>query len=193
MRTVLFIFFILINYSNKTTINDKEGKIRLEKQRQKVKDFLKSQSKYNQELAFFIDMKMPPTKHRFFVCNLKTNTIIDQGLVAHGEGSATTIENQLQFSNIVDSHATSLGKYEIGYSYKGTYGKSYKLYGLDTTNSNAFVRNIVLHSFKNMPTDEDQTTYYFSLGCPMVSVAFFERIEKIIDHSKQKILLTIYY
>ena len=87
----------------------------------------------------------------------------------------------------------TLGKYSIGSHYKGKFGKAYKLYGLDKTNSNAFNRSIVLHKYSAVPYEEQDATICHSFGCPMVNVKYFERIEKIIDNSKTNIILSIYY
>ena len=113
--------------------------------------------------------------------------------MAHGSGSETGIGGQLKFSNINNSLSTSLGKYSIGHSYNGKFGKAYKLYGLDETNSNAFSRNIVLHKFEDVPYDEQESYICNSHGCPMVNEKFYSRLEKIIDASDKKIILRIYY
>ncbi|KAF2507483.1 murein L,D-transpeptidase catalytic domain-containing protein [Flavobacterium foetidum] len=158
-----------------------------------MKGFLKKTPKYNSEIAFFLDMKVESGKNRFFVYNLKNDTIIDKGLVAHGIGSKTDIEGQLKFSNVKDSKSSSLGKYAIGSSYSGSFGKAYKLYGLDKTNSNAFDRNIVLHKYSKVPFEEQPYPICYSYGCPMVNEKFFGALEKTIDNSKKKILLVMYY
>jgi len=158
-----------------------------------IKQLINTSSKYNKEIAFLIDMRIMSGKNRFFIYDLKNNKIIDQGLVAHGLGSGNEITGQLKFSNIPNSFCTSLGKYYIGSSYNGEYGKAYKLYGLEKTNSNAFVRNIVLHKYDKVPCDEQDRPICRSLGCPMVNAAYYERIEKLIDSSKSNIILDIYY
>ena len=158
-----------------------------------VQLFISKNPKYNDAIAFFIDMKIHSGKNRFFIYDLKKNEVIDQGLVAHGSGSETGIVGELKFSNANNSLSTSLGKYCIGTSYIGRFGKAYKLYGLDTTNSNAFERNIVLHKYSKVPYDEQEDAICNSLGCPMVHERFFERIEKIVDNSGKNILLEIYY
>ena len=158
-----------------------------------VKKLVNSNLNYNADLAFFIDMKIPSGKNRFFVCDLKNNKTIDQGLVAHGSGSETAVEGVLKFSNIDNSLCTSLGKYAIGYSYQGRFGKAYKLYGLDKTNNNALQRNIVLHHYFDVPYDEQENPICNSLGCPMVNEKFYNRLQKIIDGSKKKIILTVFY
>lgn len=158
-----------------------------------VQLFISENPKYNDAIAFFIDMKIHSGKNRFFIYDLKKNGVIDQGLVAHGSGSETGIEGELKFSNANNSLSTSLGKYSIGASYNGRFGKAYKLYGLDTTNSNAFERNVVLHKYSKVPYEEQEDAICNSLGCPMVHEKFFERIENILDKSEKSIILEIYY
>ena len=163
------------------------------KQINEVKRLIEGNKKYNQSVAFFIDMKIPSGKNRFFIYNLKTNKIIDKGLVAHGSGSETNIKGNLKFSNIPNSLSTSLGKYSIGNCYYGKFGKSYKLYGLDKTNSNAFKRDIVFHYYFDVPYQEQKGYICNSFGCPMVNKKYFERTAKIIDNSKANIVMSIYY
>ena len=174
---------------NSAEENDK----RIQKHIKQIKEFLQNKTKYNKDIVFLIDMKIMSGRNRFFIYDLKTDKIIDKGLVAHGCGSETGIENKLKFSNVDKSLATSLGKYYVGESYTGQFGKSYKLYGLDSSNSNAYMRNIVLHKFSKMPYDEQVTPVCNSYGCPMVNEIYFKRIEKILDTSDKKILLEIYY
>ena len=158
-----------------------------------IRRFLGRSSKYNSDVAFFLDMRIESGKSRFFIYDLKNSKLLDKGLVGHGTGSETGIYGKLQFSNTKNSHATSLGKYAIGSSYVGMFGKAYKLYGLDTTNSNAFDRNVVLHKYADVPFEEQENPICNSYGCPMVNEKFFSALEKIIDNSKKKIILVIYY
>jgi len=166
---------------------------RLNNRLNEVKEMVKTNSKYNTKIAFFIDMKIKSGKKRFFVYDLVDDKILAEGMVAHGSGSETSIPGNLKFSNEPNSKSTSLGKYSIGSSYLGKFGKAYRLHGLEETNSNAFKRNIVLHQYSAVPL-EDQLYYISnSQGCPMVSEVFFKQIEKIIDDSKSNIILDIYY
>ena len=160
-----------------------------------IKKLISTNSKYNTEIAFLIDMKIMSGKNRFFVYDLKNNKIIDQGLVAHGFGSGIGIGigGELKFSNLPNSFCTSLGRYFIGQSYNGQFGKAYKLHGLDKTNSNALIRNIVLHHYDSVPYEEQGKPICNSSGCPMVNKVFYKRIEKMIDNSKSSIILDIYY
>lgn len=159
---------------------------------EEIKAFLKNNTKYNKDVFFLLDMRIPSNKYRFFVFDTKKNKVTDSGLVAHGSGSETETD-ELKFSNTDGSLMTSLGKYYIGNSYNGTFGKAYKMYGLDKTNSNAFLRNIVLHAHAKMPYEEQAYPIMLSWGCPMLNEKFYLRIQDILDTSDKNILMYIYY
>lgn len=207
MKRLIFLFvssgllFFSIQISAKITKNESSEvsvlpdsiEQKLLNQVSRIKQLIKANPKYNKEIAFLIDMRIMSGKNRFFVYDLKNDKIIDQGLVAHGLGSGNEIAGELKFSNTPNSFCTSLGKYVIGPSYKGQYGKAYKLHGLDKTNNNALARNIVLHKYERVPCEEQDQPICKSLGCPMVNTDYYSRIEKIIDSSKSNIILDIYY
>lgn len=151
-------------------------------------------NKCNRQYAFVIDMRIPSFKKRFFVYDLQKEALINSGFVAHGTGSET-FRGELLFSNVPDSRCTSLGKYKIGASYKGMYGLSYRLHGLDSTNNKAMQRAIVLHGHDCVPDNEtDEYPICFSYGCPMVSTAFLKTLKGYIaKQGKTPILLSIIY
>ncbi|KLT70243.1 murein L,D-transpeptidase catalytic domain-containing protein [Flavobacterium sp. ABG] len=190
---VLFGIILFVKNPKEETVFDKKADDKFTKRVSAVKKLVASDSKYSNKTAFFIDMKISSGKNRFFVYDLQNNKVIDKGLVAHGSGSETKVEGELKFSNVNNSLSTSLGKYYIGYSYNGDFGKAYKLHGLDKTNDNAFLRNIVLHKYSKVPYEEQDTPICNSYGCPMVNERFYKRIEKLIDASDKKIILDIYY
>lgn len=73
--------------------------------------------------------------------------------VAHGKHSGTL--RARKFSNIEGSNMSSLGLFKTGNSYMGDHGPAVRLHGLDSlSNSNAFARNIVVHSaeYVSVPT-----------------------------------------
>src|SRR5690349_2175722 len=90
-----------------------------------IRRFLGKSAKYNSDVAFFLDMRIESGKNRFFIYDLKSNKLINKGLVGHGSGSETEIPGKLQFSNVMNSNSSSLGKYAIGSSYSGRFGKAY--------------------------------------------------------------------
>jgi L,D-transpeptidase-like protein len=147
---------------------------------------------YSANYCFFIDMSIHSGRKRFFVYDLDKNVVLISGLVAHGsckEGFLT----DAKFSNVPGCGCSSTGKYKIGEKYRGQYGISYKLYGLDNTNSNAYRRAVVLHGFSCIPDEEIYPKPVCnSFGCPMVSASFFSKLAYIIDKSKKPIILWIY-
>ena len=157
-----------------------------------IKNFVKD-TKYNQDLAIFINYRIPSNKFRFFIYDLKNDKILEKAIVAHGSGSVVKGSNDLVFSNVENSYQSSLGKYQIGSSYVGTFGKSYRLIGLDKTNSNAVKRAIVIHPYYCISDMETQNLACLSLGCPMLSPNFFKVVEKYIDGSKKPIILYAFY
>jgi len=180
------------HYFNKESITSVEIE-RINSRIDDIKNMIDIDHKYNTKIAFLVDMRVPSGKNRFFVYDLQKNEVIDQGLVAHGSGSETGVKGILKFSNTPNSNCTALGKYTIEKCYKGIFGKAYKLNGLDETNNNALKRAIVLHYYSAVPYGEQDYYISNSHGCPMINEQFFKRIEKIIDGSKSKIILDIYY
>jgi len=187
-----FMVYLLLSDSKEIASLSSENK-RIESQIADVKKLISKNPQYNNKIAFFIDMKIRSGKNRFFVYDLKADKIIDKGLVAHGSGSETGIKGKLRFSNVPNSLSTSLGKYYIGKHYYGKFGRAYKLYGLDATNSNAFKRDIVFHYYYDVPYNEKDGYICNSYGCPMVSKKYFDRISRLIDNSESDILMSIYY
>ncbi|PKH67861.1 hypothetical protein CXF59_06135 [Flavobacterium sp. ALD4] len=210
MQKVRKLFFVLLsiglfllpinifskNAANKTYASSEltsRAEEKLLQQVKRIKELVQHNSNYNPEIAFFIDMQVMSGKNRFFIYDLKNNVILDQGLVAHGFGSRIKIDGDQKFSNENGSLCTSLGRYRIGQSYNGQFGKAYKLHGLDATNDKSFSRNIVLHKSCDVPYEEQNNQIEYSFGCPMVNEIYYERIEKRIDGSKRTIILDIYY
>ena len=147
---------------------------------------------FNSQLCFFVDMSISSGKKRFFVYDLSADSVLKQGLVAHGSCDAG-FQVDPAFSNKVNSGCSATGKYKIGGSYFGSFGLAYKLYGLDSSNSNAYNRNIVLHSYSCVPDEETGSIPLCnSRGCPMVSPGFLDQLKPIINSSHKPILLWIF-
>ena len=157
-----------------------------------IKNFVKD-TKYNQDLVIFINFRIPSNKFRFFIYDLKNDKILEKAIVAHGSGSVVKGSNDLVFSNVENSYQSSLGKYQIGSSYVGAFGKSYRLIGLDKTNSNASKRAIIIHPYYCTSDVETQNLSCLSLGCPILSPNFFKVAEKYIDGSKKPMVLYAFY
>jgi hypothetical protein len=90
------------------------------------------------------DFSLSSNVKRFWVVDVQRKKILFNTLVAHGMGTGE--EYATKFSNIQDSHQSSLGFYTTGETYMGDNGYSLKLHGQDGVyNSNAFERAIVMH------------------------------------------------
>lgn len=151
-----------------------------------------SQNGYSTKYCFLVDMSVHSGRNRFFVYDLEKNSVAWSGLVAHGSCNETFIAHP-RFSNSPNSGCSSLGKFKVGSFYRGKYGESYKLHGLDNTNSNAFRRAVVLHAYDCVDNEEIYPRVLCnSFGCPMVSPRFFDRLARVIEQSEQPILLWIY-
>lgn len=146
---------------------------------------------YNESICFLIDMTLPSGQDRFFVYNLAKDTIQSSGLVTHGRCNEMWLEGR-KYSNVPGCGCSSLGKYKIGYSYNGTFGLAFKLYGLDKTNDNAFIRYVVLHAHECVPESKVQDEICQSDGCPTVSPNFLQELKPIIKGSSKPILLWIF-
>lgn len=154
---------------------------------------LNKSKNYNDSIAILINFKAPSGRYRFFLYDLKNASVIDYGLVTHGSGSVLQNSDELQFLNVENSLATSLGKYKMGKSYFGDFGKAYKMHGLDKTNDKAFERFIVFHAHECVPDRPINGELCLSWGCPTVSPQFFNKVAKILDASSKAILMEIFY
>jgi hypothetical protein len=186
----------LVNHdtsSNPVELKPLSGSGRLRRQADLIRDYAKSHN-YSMEYCFLVDMSLPSGKNRFFVYNMRKDSLEFSALVSHGFGSTQKdCGDQLVFSNMPYSFKTSLGKYKIGKPYQGTYGLSYKLYGLDSTNNRAFERAIVLHSDQHVPEKETYPArIYQSAGCPTVNPSFLPILGSFIKSSQKPILMWIY-
>ena len=150
------------------------------------------QKGYSTKYCFLIDMSLPSGRNRFFVYDLEKRSVAYSGLVAHGSCNEQFI-SRARFSNTNNSGCSSPGKYKVGAFYHGKYGESYRLYGLDKGNSNAYQRGVVIHGYDCVPDEEIYPRVLCnSLGCPMVSYNFFDILSRIIGQSEKPILLWIY-
>lgn len=155
--------------------------------------------KMNTEVAILIDMNIPSGLKRFVVWDYKKDTIAMAGLVTHGcgmkqQGRYQSVNGPV-FSNNMDSHCSSLGKYKIGERGYSSWGihVNYLLHGLEKTNDNALARTVVLHSWDAIPNKETYPAKIAeSWGCPAVSNDFMMAIDNVLKNTSKPVLLWIY-
>lgn len=151
----------------------------------------------NTDFCLLIDMRIHSGKYRFFIWDFKNDSIITKSLCAHGYGQSSTNKTPV-FSNVIGSYCTSLGKYKTGISSPSKWGIGihYKLHGLEPTNSNAYERVVVLHSYAYVPEAEMYPEYLplgYSQGCPVISNEAMKIANRLLKNTKKSTLLWIYY
>lgn len=218
MKQLIFYSFISILFYCCNTIDNKNGNntfaknekeiltnVPLSIDTQKIKRKAKEAYQYvgsknmSKDWCILIDMSLHSGVKRWIQWDFKHNKIISEAITTHGCGTKNWANDHSKtkpsFSNIPESHLSSLGKYRIGERGHSSWGigVKYILHGLDTTNNNAAKRFIVLHSWEKV---SDAITYPKgapeSWGCPAVSNAYMQYIDKEIQAVKKPILLWIF-
>ena len=151
---------------------------------------------YNTNYCFLVDFSIPSGKKRFFVWDFKGDSIKYSSLCAHGYGKESTPKKPV-YSNVEGSYCSSLGKYKVGIRSYSKWGINvhYKLHGLESTNSNAFKRYIVLHSYTPVPTLEIYPMHLplgISQGCPVICDDAMRKVDALLKVEKKPVLLWIY-
>ena len=98
--------------------------------------------KHRKRRLIFIDFSLPSSKKRLWMID-KGNVIL-QAYVSHGKRTGYLYARH--FSNELGSHKSSLGRFFTWHFYVGQHGRSLKVVGMDSTNSNALRRKIVFHA-----------------------------------------------
>lgn len=152
-------------------------------------------NKMDTSIAIMVDMSIHSGKNRIFVYDFNRKEITIEGLCAHGVGGGSTPTKPV-FSNKEGSYCTSLGKYKVKGRAYSNWGINvhYKMYGLEKTNSKAFKRIVVLHSYSPVPNQEiyPQTLFGQSAGCPVLSDTTMRKIDELLKTRKKPVLLWIY-
>ena len=100
---------------------------------------------WKKDIVGIADFGLRSSEPRFHFVNLGLGEVKSY-LVSHGTGSDPEHDGWLNYySNQHGSNATSNGAYVTWEWYKGRYGTSVRLGGLDATNNNALGRYIVMH------------------------------------------------
>ena len=104
----------------------------------------------NQRYISIVDFSMHSSKARMFIINMKSG-MVSAVRTAHGAGGDLNDNGYVeQLSNIINSHMSSRGYYQVSEIYYGNFGRSIRLDGLSKTNSNVRPRAIVIHGDDNV-------------------------------------------
>lgn len=137
------------------------------------------------------DFTLSSNQKRFWVIDVQSKKILFHTLVAHGMGTGE--EFARNFSNVHDSHQSSLGFFVTGDTYSGNNGYSLKLHGVDGIyNDQAYDRAIVIHGADYVSDAFAKANQRLgrSHGCPALPV---ELAPKIIDRIQSGNCLFIYH
>jgi hypothetical protein len=156
-------------------------------------------NKMNTDICLLADMSIHSGKKRMVVWDFNKDTVVRTGLVSHGCGSNPwghdDSKDKPEFSNQQDSHCSAAGKYRIGdrgYSQWGIHVK-YLMHGLETSNKNALIREIVLHGWDAIADEEIYPSGTpEGWGCPAVSNRFMTTLDSLLKDKKKPVLLWIY-
>lgn len=137
------------------------------------------------------DFTLSSNVKRLWVIDLQNKKVLFNSLVAHGMGTGE--EFATAFSNIEESHQSSLGFYTTAETYIGNNGYSLKLNGEDGSfNSNAYNRAIVIHGAEYVSESFAKANQRLgrSHGCPALPS---ETAPIIIDKIKNGSCFFIYH
>jgi hypothetical protein len=155
--------------------------------------------KYNTDFCLLADMNLHSGVKRLFIWSFKGDSIVASFLMGHGccdnPWGGENSKDKPAFSNVDGSHCSSLGKYKIGERAWSDWGINvkYVLYGLDSTNSNAYERLVVLHGW-DVVSDEEifPKGTPEGWGCPTVSNNSMLIIDAKLKKSKEDVLFWMY-
>ena len=164
---------------------------------------------YNTNIGVLVDYSVHSGRTRFVVWDFKNNKALLKSICAQGCGKG---ENQGKnvFSNEMGSLCSSLGHYKIGKERKMNSIKgrpALNLTGLDSTNSNAIARGILIHpvhlpSFSIYPFSIPSKVYRifgkaimrpYSEGCVTIPFDNYKETITILNENKGKpVILWVY-
>lgn len=128
----------------------------------------------NKNVLAVLDFTQKNTNKRFYIIDLKTGAV-EPILVAHGKNSDSDFDGiATKFSNIEGSLMSSIGAYMTAETYSGNHGLSLRLDGLESTNSLARQRAIVVHSADYV--DPKRSPIGRSFGCPAIENKLRDRM-----------------
>lgn len=190
---------ILSKVSSISVVNDSINSRTISQEQ--FQEVLKYTSKKNLDSTFaiLIDYKKHSGLKRGYMLDLIKMQAFDSFIVSHGCGDnpwgSDKSKTNPEFSNEFESHLSSLGKYKLGKRSESQWGIGIKyfMFGLETTNNNAYKRTIVLHGWSSIP---DSNLYPNGCpegwGCPAVSNNTMYKLDSILQKTTQSVLLWAY-
>ncbi len=158
------------------------------------KGFIKIHSEellFNDSIITVIDYSKPSSVERLYILDIKNIKILEKSLVAHGQSTGSVLPES--FSNVCQSHKSSLGFYITENTYLGKHGYSLRIEGIEKgINDNAKKRAIVFHGaqYVSWKYISEYGRIGRSFGCPALPL---EKNREIIDLIKDRSCVFIYH
>lgn len=130
-----------------------------------------------------IDFAKASTQKRLWIIDLKNSKLLLQTYVAHGKESGKNLAKH--FSNVAESHQSSLGFYITNETYFGNHGLSLRLDGFDIgINDQARNRDIVMHGAAYVSEDfiNQNGRLGRSFGCPAIPIQLTNNIIELVKN-----------
>ena len=145
-------------------------------------EYLLSENKLNNPNYLTIcDYSQSSAHKRLYVIDLKQNTLLFNTYVSHGKNSGE--EYATSFSNLTNSHKSSLGFMITGETYRGRAGFSLRFDGVEPgINDRVRNRGVVLHGSRYVNEERIDEKGYVgrSFGCPAVPLECYRDIIELI-------------
>lgn len=145
----------------------------------------------NDKVITIIDFTKKSCQKRFYTIDLKQQRILYHTLVSHGKKSGNNTCSR--FSDIPESHQSSIGFYTTGEVYLGKHGKSLRLHGNEKGyNANAYKRAVVIHGadYVSEKFIRNYGRLGRSYGCPALPFGIHKQV---INTIKGGSLIFAYY
>lgn len=145
----------------------------------------------NKRYLTVCDFSLSSNTKRLWLIDTRSKQVVINTLVAHGQGTGE--EYARRFSNVPESHQSSLGFFVTKQSYSGHNGYSMRLEGVDGRfNNKAFSRDIVMHGADYVSHAYARANKRLgrSWGCPSVAS---NMAAPIINRIKDGSVLFIYH
>lgn len=166
----------------------------LEEKAQESLDYAR-QHGMNEHYCLLLDYSIPSGHPRLFVWSFEKDGVIYMAHAMHGPGKGSTARFPV-FSNEPGSESSSLGRFKITKQHGTVNESGYYLKGLDTTNSNAYSRGLMIHG--SYWVDFNRWRRYIPLnrrscqGCVAISNREMAYLSNIIEEENETLLLWSY-
>lgn len=146
------------------------------------------------DYCILVDFDVHPGKNRFFVWDFNKQRIVYSTICEHGRGGGSTHMTP-EFSNRCGSKCTSLGRYHVMNSrhmHNRPSVPCYVLKGVDSTNSNAAARGILIHPSVSQTPLFPLPLQWRTEGCFGLSLRGFNVVDEYKKMSSKPMLLWAY-